>query len=147
MHESQQATHTFPQLKLKLAREGESTVQNCWAQDIGTETLFAAGAFALREGDQVHLEINPSGRSGLHLNARVVALASDGAVCEYEGNSPASLEVLGALLSPTWDGESLLDGVLKFAPWGPREDLASWMRLTSLVSDWHRVTRKPAAYY
>jgi len=144
MHPSRQASRAFPQLKLKLVREVLGTAQSCWARDIRSEGLFAAGAQALREGEMVHLELNPRGYGSLHLNARVVALTADGAVCQFEGNSPASLEVLGALLTPTWDGDNLLDGVLKFAPWGPSDDLASWMRLTSLVSDWHRLTRKPA---
>lgn len=145
MSESQHAGKTFPRIRLKLIKDGQTNTQLCWAQDVGLEHLFAAGAHALVEGEKVHLEINPGSRSGLHLNARVSSASADGAICQFEDNSAVSLEVLAALLTPTWDGDHLLDGVIKLAPWHPNEDLASWMRLTSLVSDWQRLARKPAS--
>jgi hypothetical protein len=69
-------------------------------------------------------------------------VTGSGAALEFVDNSPATLEVLEALLQPKWDGGSLLDGVLTIAPWFRQNDLAGWMRLTSIVSDWQRLTRR-----
>ena len=145
MQNPEQPGRSFPQFRLKLIKDGQTDSQLCWARDVGMERLFAAGANVLREGEKVHLEINPGSQGGLHLNARIVSSSVDGAVCEFEGNSAGSLDVLAALLSPTWNGDHLLDGVIKLAPWHSNDGLASWMRLTSLVSDWQRLARKSAS--
>ena len=46
------------------------------------------------------------------------------------------MEVLPALLSPDWEGGYLL------VSWYGHDNLAGWMRLTSIVSDWQRLTHR-----
>jgi len=115
----------------------------CVSSNISRGGLFANGVVRFRDGEPVRLVIGADQSERLHLDARVARTDGAGLACEFVGNSPASLEVLDALLSPTWDGENLLDGVMRFAPWYHDEGLAGWMRLTSLVSDWRRLTQRP----
>jgi hypothetical protein len=135
---------SFPQLRLKLIKKGQAQSQLCWARDVGMQGLFASGAHALVAGEKVRLEINPLSHEGLPLNARVVSASAHGAVCHFEDNSARRLEELAVLLTPTPVGDYLLDGVIKLAPWHSNDGLASWMRLTSLVSGWQRLARKPS---
>ena len=115
----------------------------CVSSDISLSGLCARGVVRFRPGESVRVVIGADQSERLHLDARVTRSDGRGTACEVVGNSPASLEVLEALLSPTWDGENLLDGVMRFAPWYHGEGLAGWMRLTSLVSDWRRLTQRP----
>jgi hypothetical protein len=116
--------------------------RQCHTRDIGLGGMFAIGGECLRRDEAVWLELGPPGRGRLHLGARVSRVTPSGAALELIDNSPATLEVLEALLQPKWDGGSLLDGVVTIAPWFRQNDLAGWMRLTSIVSDWQRLTRR-----
>jgi hypothetical protein len=114
----------------------------CRSQNICLGGMFAVGAQCMRVDDPVHVELAPESGSTLHLEGRVARTTTDGAGLEFVDNSPATMEVLGALLSPNWDGGFLLDGVIKIAPWYRDNDLAGWMRLTSIVSDWQHLTHR-----
>lgn len=129
-------------LGLILFSETDQHPQHCFSRDIGYDGLFAEGTQNLKEGDALRIVIDIGNGEGLHLDGRVSHITSDGAECEFAGNSPATLEVLDALLSPKWDGKNLLDGVITFAPWYHNTNLASWMRLTSLVSDWQHLRQR-----
>ena len=146
-----QDSRRYPRLAfrsvLHLFRPTDRHPYECVSHDIGFGGLCAQGACGYRVGEPLSVVIGADQADGLHLDARVVRSDSRGIACEFVGNSPASLEVLEALLMPTWDGERLLDGVVRFAPWGHHDDLAGWMRLTSLVSDWQRLNRRPSAPY
>ena len=95
-----------------------------------------------RVDDRVQVELAPNSGAKLHLDGRITRTTSNGAGLQSVGNSPATMEVLQALLSPDWDGGYLLDGVVKIAPWYGDNNLAGWMRLTSIVSDWQRLTHR-----
>mgnify|MGYP000358535027 FL=1 len=86
---------------------------------------------ALREDAEIRVVLDPDSHTGLHMNARVRRVSANGVACEFVDNSPPSVEVLKALLTPTWDGENLLDGVARFAPWDRADDLAPYRRLGS----------------
>ena len=116
--------------------------RECKTRDIGLGGFFAVGATCVRENDKVHVELGPNDGDKLHLSGRVARISHGGAGLQFVGNSPATLEVLRALLVPDWDGGNLLDGVVKIAPWYRENDLAGWMRLTSIVSDWRRLTQQ-----
>ena len=142
MDESRYHPRTAFRFALNLFRSNDRQSVTCVSHDICRGGLFAAGVHGFRENEPVRVVIGPDRADALHLNARVVRTENHGLACEFVDNSPASLEVLDALLTPTWDGENLLDGVMRFAPWGRHDDLAGWMRLTSLVSDWQRLGRQ-----
>lgn len=116
--------------------------RQCHTRDIGLGGMFAEGGDCLKRNEAVRLELGPTGRGRLHLGARVNRVSTSGAALEFVDNSPATLEVLDALLQPKWDGGNLLDGVITIAPWYRQTDLAGWMRLTSIVSDWQRLTKR-----
>lgn len=113
-----------------------------YTQDISLGGFFAVGVDCVREGDDVRVELGPRDGAKLHLGGRIARLAPNGVGLKFVGNSPATLEVLQALLAPDWDGGNLLDGVVRIAPWYRDNDLAGWMRLTSIVSDWQRLTQR-----
>lgn len=129
-------------LALNLFTDSERHPQQCVSRDIGYDGLFAMGARNLKPNDSVRLSVEVGHGESLHLDGRVSQVAVDGVECEFAGNSPATLEVLDALLSPKWDGRNLLEGVMTFAPWYHDTNLASWMRLTSLVTDWQRLRQR-----
>lgn len=132
--------HRLPfRLGLNLFVGSAGQAQHCFSRNIGYDGLFAEGVRNLKQDDPVRIVVEVGDGEGLHLDGRVRQVAVDGVECEFAGNSPATLEVLDALLSPKWDGKNLLDGVIAFAPWYRDPNLASWMRLTSLVSDWRRL--------
>lgn len=129
-------------LNVDLFRQADHSPQHCHTRDICFHGLFAVGAHDLRCDQPVRLAIGGQSQDRLHLDGRVVRCCSDGVGCIFVGNSPASLEVLQTLLTPKWDGENLLDGVLQMAPWFQGDNLAGWLRLTSLATDWQRLTQK-----
>jgi hypothetical protein len=115
--------------------------RNLRTRDVGLGGVYLVGAGDMAPGSNVHVAIADHGDGGLHLEGRVVRTGHDGAALQFEGNSAASMEVLSTLLAPKWDGENLLDGVVSMAPWDGSTQLAGWLRLTSLVSDWRRLTQ------
>ncbi|MDJ0740994.1 MAG: PilZ domain-containing protein [Gammaproteobacteria bacterium] len=114
----------------------------CYTQDIGVGGMFANGAQCMRPADRMRIELGPSHGEKLHLSGKIARVTSTGAALQFVGNSPATIEVLQALLSPAWDGGSLLDGVVRIAPWYHDSNLVGWMRLTSIVSDWQKPTSR-----
>lgn len=142
MQEARNNQRVAFRLPVNLFKPSDTRAQACYSRDIGYGGIFAVGAGSCAEGEPLRIAIGPGNSDALHLDGRVVRTCSNGAGCEFVGNSPANMEVLQALLSPTWDGESLLEGVVKFAPWYRDNNLAGWMRLTSMVSDWQRLTRR-----
>lgn len=126
-------------LPVDLFCGNESKRLSCRSQNICLGGMFAAGAECMRVDDKVHVELAPESGAQVHLEARVARTTTEGAGLQFVGNSPATIEVLEALLSPNWDGGFLLDGVIKIAPWYGDSNFAGWMRLTSIVSDWQRL--------
>lgn len=132
-------------MAVDLFRPQDANPQRCHTRDIAYGGLFAVGARDMAPGQTVRLAVGSDNGGGLHLDGRVVRVGGNGAGFQFVGNSPASLEVLRTMLTPNWDGENLLEGVVRMAPWYRESNLAGWMRLTSLVSDWHRLTQMNAS--
>ncbi|MCB1774152.1 MAG: PilZ domain-containing protein [Gammaproteobacteria bacterium] len=134
-----------PRIGYRLAVDvfcgNETTRRQCHTQDIGLGGLFAVGGQCLQREDEVQVELGPPGPGTLHLTGRVARVNANGAGVQFVGNSAATIEVLTALIEPKWDGQNLLDGIISIAPWYRQNDLAGWMRLTSLVSDWQKLTQ------
>ena len=121
-----------------------ATPRRCLTRDICIDGLFATGVQGLAVGQVVHLTIGGDGGERIDLDARVVGLGSDGADFEFVGVGTQQHEALRRMLTPSWSGTYLLDGVVRMAPWYRENNLAGWLRLTSLVSDWHRLTQRSA---
>jgi hypothetical protein len=129
-------------LPVDVFAESEAGRCRCVIKDVSYNGLFAIGSGNLRPGDAVRLAIGPRDGDTLHLDARVARVTSSGVAFTFVGNSPATMEVLDALLNPYWDGVDLLQGVITAGTRYGSRDLAGWMRLTSLVSEW-RQTKSP----
>lgn len=141
MHEARNHQRISFRLDVDLFRPSDDQPQHCQTRDIGFGGLYAIGAHDLVANQDVRLAIARDKGGGLHLDGRVARIGQSGVAFQFTGNSPATLEVLRTLLTPSWDGENLLEGIVGMAPWYREDDLAGWMRLTSLVSDWHRLTQ------
>lgn len=141
MHDARQHQRIGFRLPVDLYCGEDDTRRVCFTRDIGLGGLFADGLRCLAPGDPVHIAISPGEHGRLDLDSKVTRVNDEGAALKFIDNSPASMEVLQALLTPDWSGGHLLDGVLRIAPWYRDSDLAGWMRLTSIVSDWNRPTR------
>jgi hypothetical protein len=142
-----QDARRHPRIAYRLAVEvycdNKAKRQRCYTRDFGIGGLFAVGGECLRTDDEVSVELGPSRQGALHVEGRIARVSTEGAGVEFAGNSPATIEILQALLQPDWEGGNLLDGVITIAPWYQRgDDLAGWMRLTSIVSDWQRLTQR-----
>lgn len=129
-------------LPVDIFAESESGRCRCTIRDVSYSGLFATGTSNLRPGDRGRLAVGPHESGALHLDAKVARVTSDGVAFEFEGNSPATMEVLDTLINPYWDGVDLLQGVITAGTRYGSRDLAGWMRLTSLVSEW-RHTKTP----
>lgn len=133
-------------LPVDVFAESEGGRCRCHVRDVSYSGLFAVGhSTNLRPGDKVRLALGPQESGALHLDARVARVTPGGVAFEFEGNSPATMEVLNALVNPHWDGVDLLQGVITAGTRYGSRDLAGWMRLTSLVSEW-RHTMSPLAH-
>ena len=144
MQDARRHPRTTFRLAVDLFSGTDATRRTCLTRDIGIGGLFAVGAQQYLEPDEpIQVAIGPDQGRALHLEGRVARVNGRGAGIEFVGNSPATMEVFATLLTPKWDGKGLLDGVLMAAPWQHDHDLADWMRLTSLVSEWQHM--QPAA--
>jgi hypothetical protein len=119
----------------------DETWHHCHTANIGRGGLFAIGVLCLRPGDNVRVSLGRRQRGALQLHSQVARVSQVGAGLAFGGNGQAKMEMLAELLSPDWDGENLLEGVIKIGPWYRDEDLAGWMRMTSMLSDWQRLTQ------
>ena len=145
MHESRQHPRIPCRMAVDIFDAYGAAPRSCPTRDIALGGIFAVGICDLPIGRHVHVALAADGNgSGLHLEGEVTRLGSDGAALAFRGNSAASMEVLNTMLSPKWDGENLLEGVTSMGSWEDRTHPAGWMRLTSLVADWRRLTRDPA---
>ena len=140
-----QEVRRHPRMACRLAVDlciwPEETPCQCRTLDIGLGGLFLTGAPSLRPEQPLSVTFGRRERESeqLQMNARIVRVTAEGAGCAFAEHGQQTMLMLKALLTPDWDGKNLLDGVMKIAPWYHGTDLAAWMRLTSIVSDWHRL--------
>lgn len=105
--------------------------------------LFASGSFALSEGDTVCVEWTIQLDEPFSILGKVVRNTPQGMALSFSGNDAPTIDKLGEIIRPSWNGGFLLDGVVHMAPWYHDSDLASWMRLTTIMADWHRLKYGP----
>jgi hypothetical protein len=125
-------------LPVDLYRGEKPDRGQCQTRDIGMGGLFAEGCKANAVGERLRIAIGGPSGSPLHLDARVVRIVPDGVGVEFVDNSPATLEVLRALLEPAWEGFDVIRDVAGTGEWRGSGDASGWMRLTSVVSDMRR---------
>ena len=142
MQDARKHQRTSCRLPVDLFCGADQRRLNCHTRNICLGGLFAEGAQCMQVGDRVRVELAPNSGARLQLDGRIARTTGDGAALRFVDNSPATMEILEALLSPDWQGGHLLDGVIKTAPWYGDNDLAGWMRLTSIVSDWRRLIHR-----
>ena len=115
--------------------------RRCQISNLSIGGMFACGVGWMPPGESLRVTLNPLDRVALVLNARVVHHGADGVGIAFEHAHAERQMLLGDMLTPKWNGDSLLDAVVSMAPWYRQTDLVGWMRLTSLVADWQRLTQ------
>jgi hypothetical protein len=109
----------------------------CQTRNISAGGLLVHGASELQRDDLLRIILTPREGDPLSLQGRVLRCTGNDCAIVFEQLSAIERQRLEQLLTPHWNGGSLLDGVISIAPWVDGNDLATWMRYTSLLSDWH----------
>lgn len=122
--------------------DNEATRHACHTRDICIGGLFAEGLPCAHSTAAARIQMVLPDETELILSARVARATPQGAGMQFHGNEDTQLRKLEALLTPDWQGSDLLEGVVSIAPWYTAADLADWMRLTTIVSNWRRLTQR-----
>ena len=104
MQDARKHQRILCRLPVNLFCDSDMTRLGCRTQDIGLGGMFAIGAQCLSVDDPIRVELAPDSGSRLHLDGRIIRITTDGAGLQFVDNSPATMEVLQALLLPDWDG-------------------------------------------
>ena len=139
MQDNRQHPRAAYRLAVDLYCGQDEEWHHCHTSNIGLGGLFAIGVSCLRPGDHVRVSLGRRQRGALQLDSQVARVSQVGAGLAFGGNGQTKMEMLAQLLSPDWDGENLLEGMIKIGPWYRDEDLAGWMRMMSMLSDWQRL--------
>ncbi len=121
---------------IELDCQRRQRILKCTTRNISAGGLLVRGAADLRRGDRLRITLKPSEGDRLVLQGRVARQTGDACAIAFENLSHDDARRLDELLTPHWDGGSLLDGVISIAPWVDGDDLATWMRYTTLLSSW-----------
>ena len=70
--------------------------------------------------------------------AQVARVATNGFALQFNQLDEYKMRTLEHLIWPKWDGKQLFEGLLIVAPRTDIDDLAGWMRLTSLLCHQYR---------
>jgi hypothetical protein len=127
------------QLPVDISWSAEPRPHRCRTANISLGGMLAVGTASVLPDMAVEIGIGPRGIGQLYLNSRVAHVDGHGIGLAFVDNSPSELELLETLLAPVWDGTPLLDNVIRLAPWHEHDNLACWMRLTSLVAEWRKL--------
>lgn len=119
----------------------QSSARHCWISNLSLGGVYANDAVWLRPGETLRIALGRPERHDLVIEGTVVHQGSGGAGVAFDVAHPEQQARLRAMLTPGWDGENLLDGVVEMAPWYRQADLVGWMRLTALVTGWQRQLR------
>lgn len=121
---------------IELYCEARQQTISCHAENISAGGMLVAGAACMRTGDDLRINLQSQAASPLTLKGRVTRHNGSNCAVAFVDLAPATSRQLQELLTPHWDGHDLLEGVITIAPWIEGDDLASWMRYTSLLSEW-----------
>lgn len=140
MQEARKHPRVDYRLAVDLYCADDGTQHHCYTQNIGLGGMYALGLLGVRPGASARVSFGREDQGALQILGLVTRVGADGAGLAFSGNVPTAINTLDELLQPDWDGENLLEGVMRIAPWYRNNDLAGWMRLTTMVSDWQRLT-------
>ncbi len=137
-------SHQYP-IELHCKEKQEKVF--CRTRNISAGGMLVSGAACVQPGDELRINMNASEASPLTLKGHVIRRNGNTCVISFVDLHPTTSQRLQDLLSPHWDGHDLLEGVITIAPWIERNDLASWLRYTSILSEWkaHTPLHEPNA--
>lgn len=109
--------------------------------NISVGGLFVAGSSCGRIGVQLEVIVNPANQAlepSERYAAAVVRSSASGFALKFNHLDEQKKRSLEDVIWPKWDGEKLFEGLLIIAPHENIDDLAGWMRLTSLLCNQYR---------
>ena len=112
-------------------------------ENISESGFFISGPSTQKQGEPCQLSMKiPGETEALTLAARVVHIGSVGSGLAFERLSSRQHQLLSDRIKPRWDGRDLLEGVIIHGILENTADLASSLRLTSLLSsDYQRASK------
>ena len=112
-------------------------------ENISEKGFFVSGSRTLKLGQQCRLTMSiPGATETLTLAARVVHIVATGCGLAFDSLDARQSRLLSDRIKPKWDGRDILEGVIIHGILENTSDLASSLRLTSLLSsDYRRASR------
>lgn len=109
------------------------------ACEVSLTGLFILDNPCPKTGEKIDIAIKTViQRSPLELSTYVVSSGADGFALRYAGLSGQDRQTLKKIISPSWDGNNLLEGQLIYSAYEHVTDLAGWLRLTSVIDSQHQ---------
>ncbi len=139
MHDARKDERIVYRRAIDLYSRTEGERRHGHSLNISCGGLFATGRFCVHNGDSVGVEWTVQLDERFVVCGQVVRASPEWAAVTFVGNDTTTIDQLREILRPNWNGGYLLDGVVQMAPWYHDSDLASWMRLTTIVADWQRL--------
>ncbi len=131
------SVHTIP---VELYCPATNHSQKRQACNISLNELFILGNPCPQPGAVFDIVISSARqKTPLRLSTCVARPGKDGFTLCYSCHSEQDRQALENIISPHWDGHNLLDGLLIFSAYEHVEDLAGYLRLTTLI-DRHQQT-------
>lgn len=114
-------------------------------ENISENGFFVSGSKALKLGQQCQLTMSiPGATQTLTLAARVVHIDETGCGLAFDSMDRCQSELLSNRIKPRWDGRDILEGVIIHGILENTSDLASSLRLTTLLSSNYRRASRAA---
>lgn len=112
-------------------------------ENISENGFFVSGARSLKLRQKCQLTMSiPGAIETLTLAARVVHIDTTGCGLAFDSLNPSQCQLLSNRIKPRWDGRDILEGVIIHGILENTSDLASSLRLTTLLSsDYRRASR------
>ena len=110
-------------------------------KDISVGGLFVAGAPCARNGMALDVIVNAARQSPeqtQRYESQVVRNSAGGFACKFTHLDECKTRTLEDIIWPQWDGENMFEGLLIVAAHEHADDLAGWLRLTSLLCNQYR---------
>lgn len=112
-------------------------------ENISENGFYVSGSKTLKLGQQCQLTMSiPGATETLSLAARVIHIDETGCGFAFNSLDARQSKLLSSRIKPRWDGRDILEGVIIHGILENTSDLASSLRLTTLLSsDYQRASR------
>lgn len=128
-------------LPVGMFAAGQPDIVKRHTGDISTGGLYVKGASWGRTGMDIEIVIDPDGVGGSSakpITGEIVRQGANGFAVRFKYLGAEHIRQLEELIWPEWNGENLFDGMMILIMREQVTDLASWMRLTSILCRYYK---------